>query len=961
MRPSLSGASPHRVYTCEQWEIDLGRRELRSAGAAVPLGSRAFEIVEILVRSASELVTKDNLMDQVWPGAIVGEGTLHVHISAVRKALGRDRHLLKTTQGRGYRLLGDWTVQQQGPTDSPLTPKTRGLSAHLPSTNFPAPVTPIIGRSEALQRVRDLVSAYRVVTLTGPGGIGKTTLALEATRDLLGDFEDGAWLVELASLLDPDLTPTAVARVMELKLGGERATAESLARAIGEKHLLILLDNCEHLIDAVANLVEAVVRLCPRATVLATSREVMRVQGESVYRVPALDVPAAGQHSPDHILSRSAVELFITRAKALDAIFSPRVDDLPSIAEICRRLDGLPLAIEFAAAGAAFLGTQEVAAGLRDRFALLTSGPRGSLNRHRTLRAALDWSYDLLPEPEQLLLRHLAVFPAGFTIDAAAAVVTDAITGPTEVTRGVASLVAKSLVALDKADAVARWYLLETIRAYALEKLVKHNEFEKAVARHAVYFRELFARPESESSGRFQDEDWMRRVREIDNVRAALDWSFSARGDSAVGIDLTVAYAPVWLNLSLTGEYRDRCERALRVLEGSPAPDVRARMWLQIDFGISLFDTMGGAQQARDLLTRALEVAESLGDLDGQARVLSSLVTNYIFQAEQGKGREAAERLGQVARQIGDLAVIRMADRLMGIALVMLGRPREGQPFLERVLEAPRPTEDQRRQSWYPQEHPASARAFLARALWLQGFIDRAYLEAQTSLDELHPTDHQLLQCRVLYFGMCRIAPSTGNFAAAEQSICRLIDAATELNAPFWQTAGRFLAGKLMVERGQFAEGVATLRDAFEACRQTGWRMSYPEFKGALATGLAALGNLGDALDAVNDGLAGASQSEDGRDLYVADVLRIKGEVLLQHDAVTAAEEYFREALGVAREQQALLWEIRAAVSLTRMLVTQGRDEQARQLLAPVYDRFTEGFETPDLRAAKGLLEGLPP
>src|SRR5712664_714474 len=292
----VSEASANLVYACEQWEVDLGRRELRSRGIPVPLGGRAFEIVTVLVQSATELVTKDHMMERVWPGAVVGEGTLHVHISAVRKALGSDRAMLKTVSGRGYRLLGSWTPQQREATAAPVySPLTR-TSGAPPANNFPPLITRLIGRAAAAQFVRDLVSAYRVVTLTGPGGIGKTSLA----------------------------------------------------------------------INAVANLAETFTRLCPRTAIVATSREVLRIDGESVYRVPPLDVPALGQAAPDHVLQYSAVELFVARTKALNAGFSPHAEDLASIATICRHLDGIPLAIEFAAARAAVLSVQGVAAGLRE-------------------------------------------------------------------------------------------------------------------------------------------------------------------------------------------------------------------------------------------------------------------------------------------------------------------------------------------------------------------------------------------------------------------------------------------------------------------------------------------------------------------------------------------------------------------------------------------------------------------
>src|SRR6516162_5427 len=267
----LAGGS-RLIYASGECEIDLARRELRVRGSPVPVGGRAFEVIEILAQSAGELVTRDELMNRVWPGAIVLENTLRVHTAAVRKALGPYRGLLKTESGRGYRLLGSWTVQHHGPATPPVTPRQLRGSGQSPATNFPAIDTELIGRSPAVQRLQDLVSAYRVVTLTGPGGIGKSTLALEVAHGLLAEFESGGWLVELASLSDPELVPSAVAGVLGLKLGGEEISAEAVARAVADDNLLLILDNCEHLVDAVANFAETFARVCRRATILATSR-----------------------------------------------------------------------------------------------------------------------------------------------------------------------------------------------------------------------------------------------------------------------------------------------------------------------------------------------------------------------------------------------------------------------------------------------------------------------------------------------------------------------------------------------------------------------------------------------------------------------------------------------------------------------------------------------------------------
>jgi non-specific serine/threonine protein kinase len=380
------------------WEVDRTRRELRTQGIPVPLGGRAFDIVEVLALSAGELVTKDEIISRVWSGAVAEESTLQVHISAIRKALGPDRGMLKTAFGRGYRLLGAWTIRQESKPADPIVLPIVSPTAF--ATNLPSASFDVIGRTAAVQHLLDFLSAYRVVTLTGPGGIGKSALALEVARTLLSAFGGDACLVELASLSDPDLVPSAVTGVLGLKLGGDKISAESVARAIGGERLLLVLDNCEHIIDAAAQLVETMVRVCPRTAVLATSREALRIEGERVYRVPPLEVPSERWEEPSDVLGRSAVELLVARMRELGSDFSPDSDGLAAIAAICRHLDGIPLAIEFAATRAAALGLEQVASRLDDRFTLLTGGRRTALPRHRTLRAMLDWSYELLPEAE---------------------------------------------------------------------------------------------------------------------------------------------------------------------------------------------------------------------------------------------------------------------------------------------------------------------------------------------------------------------------------------------------------------------------------------------------------------------------------------------------------------------------------------------------------------------------------
>jgi predicted ATPase/DNA-binding winged helix-turn-helix (wHTH) protein len=505
------------VYQCGRWELDLARRELRALGVPVSLGGRALQIFAVLVQSAGKLIAKDELMARVWPGVIVEENTLEVHICAIRKALGPDRGTLRTTFGRGYRLTEAWTIRKRSARADwdALDPVRTPVQPFL--TNVHAATSEVIGRTAAARQLRDLLSAHRAITLTGPGGNGKTTLSLEVVRSVLPSLKGDCWHVDVGSLSDPRLVPSMVAGVLGLKLGGDEISPESVARAIGGERLLLILDNCEHLIDAVARLAETVIRLCPAASIVATSREALRIEGEHVFHVPPLDVPSPHQEESDSVLGHSAVQLFIARMRALDSVFSPPSECLRIIAAICRRLDGIPLAIEFAATRASVLGIELVLAGLDERFELLTGGRRTAPARHQTLRATLDWSYELLPEPERCLLRRMGIFAAGFTLAAANAMMSDQGHTAPIVLGGITNLVAKSLVELDGPAPGGRWRLLETTRAYALDKLAQHGEMEQMARRHAELFRD-------------------RHERDIDEVRVSFNWFHYAAENAAIGV-----------------------------------------------------------------------------------------------------------------------------------------------------------------------------------------------------------------------------------------------------------------------------------------------------------------------------------------------------------------------------------------------------------------------------------------
>ncbi|MBV8335187.1 MAG: winged helix-turn-helix domain-containing protein, partial [Alphaproteobacteria bacterium] len=946
------------VFAFGSFQLVPAQRTLFEDGKPVRLGGRALDILVILTERAGDTISKEELITRAWPETVVEEAALRVHVAALRKALGDGRagkRYIANHPGRGYAFIAP--VIRENALSATAAP-----TAMAGAGNLPALLTRVVGRDGVISRLAHQLVRRRFVTIVGPGGIGKTTVAVAVADGVRASYGDGAWFVELASLSDPDLVPSTLCALLGITASGSNPLSGLIAW-LRDKHILIVIDSCEHVIDAAAALTEALLKAAPRAGILATSREPLRAEGEWLHRLAPLELPPQEKTFPAaaEALGYSAVELFNERATATTDSFVLSDAEVPAVLEICRRLDGVPLALELAAARVDTFGVSGLAARLDDRFGVLTSGRRTALPRQQTLRATIDWSYELLPEAEQVILRRLAVFRGAFTMVAAVAVVVDKRIRATDAIEGIANLAEKSLLTTDITGDITYHRLLDTTRLYALLKLAEGGEIDSAQRRHASYFRDCFALPASSSGSGLSNEELTRRVREIDDVRAALDWSFSPPGDIAISVDLTAAYAPVWLHLSLMQECRERCERALQGLAPRSASQTPLKMWLQIGLGNSLLHTRGPSEQAQTVLTKALQSAEALGDLRAQLRVLLDLASVIGFRGEYARAAAVSERAGAIARQIGDTAGVVLADRRMGMILLRLGRLAEAQRCFERVIQtAPSYQNKDRLPSWRYSDDRAMARALLARVLWLRGFLERAHHEAQASLGQVRGSDHQLTICRLLLYGMGRIAPMTGDFAAAETAISSILEAATSAAAPFWTMVGQFLRGKLLVERKQFAEGLAVLREAFDIGNQAGWRLSYPEFMGSLALALAGLRRLDEAHDAVCRAIEAAGGTEDGEQWYVPELLRIKGEVLLQQAggrSTAAAEDCFSQAREMAREQGALFWELRAALSAARLSLRQKNRAAAAQVLQPVYDRFTEGFNTADLKAAKLLLE----
>jgi predicted ATPase len=512
-------------------------------------------------------------------------------------------------------------------------PPLRSLE-HL-SNNLPAQVSSFIGRETEIAAIAALIEGHRLVTLVGSGGVGKTRLSLHAAADLIDRFSDGVWFVELAPLGQGDYIPTTVASALGITLPPEGDLVEHLARALKSKELLLVFDNCEHLVEPAAQVISTILHAAPKVKVLASSRQALGVAGESAYQVPTLDLP-------------TGVALFVERATAANAAFALTDDNAPVIAEICRRLDGIPLALELAAARVKVLSIPNLAQRLNERLRILTGGGRDVLPRQQTLRALIDWSYDLLTAQEQMLFDRVGIFAGGFSLDAAAAVCSGEGLDELDILDVLASLTDKSLVVADTAGAQERYHVLESTRAYALEKLTAAGAREELARRHAEYFRDRSE--DALQRGNNPTAAWLASVElELDNYRVVLEWALKDRHDCALGAAVAGALVSFWFDGSPVVEGRYWIGLAQADLDESAHPQVAARLWLAVA-GYSF------GQRSHDAAQRALELSQSVGDERGQALALDLLAFSLYQMGQLPEAADINARALAAMQTLGDKA-----------------------------------------------------------------------------------------------------------------------------------------------------------------------------------------------------------------------------------------------------------------------------------------------------------------
>ncbi|CAB3809859.1 hypothetical protein LMG28614_07154 [Paraburkholderia ultramafica] len=545
------------MLTIGNVEILTDERRVLVSGRPFDLGPKAFDLLELLANARGGLVTKDEIMRRVWPNTVVIENNIHVQIATIRKVLGRDSDRLVVVPRRGYRLAveNDESVQLNDHATTVAAPTAR--KSNLPLTRIPA-----FGRDESIREVVNLCGESTLVNLVGPGGIGKTTLAIEAAHCLKRTFSGGVWLVELSRVTVPQFVQAAVADALGCEAGPVGTAMERVLASLRGKNALVVLDNCEHVIHAAADIAQVILSSAPTCAVMATSRERLKVPGEIVYRVPSLDVPLADDGDQDPART-SAVQLFLSRARAIDRQFGSSPGTVAIAGGICRRLDGIPLAIELAASRAVALGIQELAADLDNRYCFLTAGDRTAVPRHQTLKATFDWSHSLLSAKEQAVLRRLAVFPSFFGLQAAIAVVGAEDVDETEILDGMCVLCEKSLLIAENSGAATRYRLLGSGRAYALQALRDNGELETFEHRFIEFVRRVLQRTLF-MSHMYTDENALADFKsQLDDVRSALHLVFYSHRNRVLGLELLAATVPFFCALGLSQEVRKYAQLAL--------------------------------------------------------------------------------------------------------------------------------------------------------------------------------------------------------------------------------------------------------------------------------------------------------------------------------------------------------------------------------------------------------------
>jgi predicted ATPase/DNA-binding winged helix-turn-helix (wHTH) protein len=925
---TMSSDSVHTTLKFGPFDLSTRERVLRRDGVVLPLGSRAIDILIHLAERPGEVVGKKELIDQVWSDVNVEEGSLRVHVAAIRKALADGQfgsRYVANVQGRGYSFVGPVVRVEEDAIDK----RDRGQN----EVGLPARLLKMIGRDPMLDDVEDRIRNDRFVTLLGPGGIGKTTVAVAVGHAMAEEF-GGVHFVDLGSLTDPRHVPAAVGTSLGLALKVKDATAELLDVARSKK-LLIILDSCEHLIEAVAPLAERLFQETTQVHLLATSRELLRVEGEHCYRVPPLEFPPGSLPATNAMLRYPAIQLFVERVVAKGGDFILTDAEAPHVAEICRKLDGVPLAIELAAGRVAALGVKNTVTSLVSRLELLKLGRRTSVLRHRTLRATLDWSYDLLSDIEKTVFRRIAPFVGHFALEGAQSVAGELGSSDGEIFDAIAGLVEKSLLTTRIDETHVQYRLLDTTRTYALEKLELHAEANAALLQHAQYVtehlesrREILATLATAERVAFYSS-------QLGNVRAALEWSFGAQGNDEVATRLAAASTQLFLELSLLIECRVWTERAIARLDDRHR-NSRRELEIYASLSLALMHTEGSDQRVREAFSRSLDVAAVQGDIGYELRLLSGLFMYSHWVMDIRGAADIAVRSKQLALKTGDRSDIALAEAMLAASDHLMGNHLAAQRHCETGLRylasGPRFRTEQ-----YLFHYTSFLLVGMTRSLLYRGMLDEALDYANRAREEGKRSGHPATFCRSLAL-ILPVFLTMADLRQSDQYIDELSDLSVSHSMIPYRAIATGLKGQLLLLQNNRSDGVQLLKRALEELHAQRHEMLNMDFTCDLAAALVDLGEHEQALTLT--GHAIEQQQRIGKFLHMPALFRVKGLACRSAEDYSEAEASLLSAVDWAKRQSATLFELKAATDLAELLQKQDRVPEAAQHLGAALGRM---------------------
>lgn len=927
--------------------LDPSRRMLLLDDQPVGLGSRSFALLAVLIQRAGEIVSKNELMRAVWPESVVEESNLRVHMAALRKALGVPAdggHYIVNIPLRGYSFVASVVRLRSG--DAVSKPDDRTPQRRV--AQLPAALTRLFGRQEVVDELVRRLPAQRLITLVGPGGAGKTSVSLATGRSLAAHSDDGAWFVDLSALEDPLLVPSAFATALGVPDVAARPLPAIVAFLAG-KRVLLVVDNCERVVSAAAEICEALRAALPTVLILATSREPLLAAGEHVHRLAPLTLPPAhGILTRAQYLACPSVQLFIERATATVDAFDVDDASLPVIAGICRRLDGMPLAIELAAARVEAFGIRGLSATLDEHLLILSGGRRTAPARHQTIRATLNWSYQTLSEQEQRVLRRLSVFQAMFPLEAAQEMFDEEERG--DVIRHVSELVLKSLLSVDFTGDVVQYRMLDATRAFAFEQLALADERESCVRRHAEHCARLAHDVQAEwpgTMGLASAASWMERyARRLDDLRVAFDGSLT-RGEVSLACQLLGDSAQLWFQLALTAEFLARAERALALL-GS-ASQVKPMVELTLSAGLSqalVHNEGSGSQRLIEVSGRVLEMARAAGHVVFERQMLFRLWNAAVANGKYVESLELARQFEQISTASADPNDGILIDRMMMLTLHTLGEHAKARDHSSRILDHPSVKGRSLRNGRFQIDHQVIALCFRAKILWVLGLPDQAWQTAGDAVEESQLTGHVLAGMYARGISASLVAMWIGDLDAADAHVAVMARDSVDQSLAYWDAWSRCF-DQALTYRGY---PVPTNRPRMPVVGNRPFSGMQEEVLATVAEGL-----LTDDVIVRAEMLGPRSWSSP--EVFRCQALRVQaagGDL-----AFTQAEELLRRSARMASEQGAKSWQLRTAMSQARFYRMRDQRRQAIDLLEPIFHSFTEGHATADLVEAGELLREL--